>query len=57
MPEIASQITCVDCGGVCHRHPLGEPELGWQIGDVVTYRCEDCADMWYVELESEDLAD
>ena len=27
-------ITCVDCGGVCHR--LGDdPELGWHLGDLV----------------------
>jgi len=24
---------------------------------VVTYRCSDCADMWYLEVSEDDLAD
>ncbi|HEX9683937.1 MAG TPA: hypothetical protein VGA13_12705 [Acidimicrobiales bacterium] len=54
VPDI---IVCVDCGGRCHRSPTGEPELGWEPGDVVTFRCEECADVWYVELSSDDLVD
>lgn len=46
----------MDCGGTCRRSPLGEPELGWQAGDVVTYRCADCADVWYVEVADQDTA-
>ena len=52
---VPDTIVCVDCGGTSHRSPLGAPELGWQAGDVVTYRCRDCADVWYVELEAEDV--
>lgn len=52
---VADSIVCVDCGGTCHRMPLEPPELGWVEGDVVTYRCRDCNDMWYLELEEEDL--
>lgn len=54
---VADTIVCVDCGGVCYRQPFPPPELGWQAGSVVTYRCRDCADMWYLELEEEDLDD
>ena len=52
---IPGTIVCVDCGGTCHRSPLGAPELGWRAGDVVTYRCRECADVWYVELDAEDV--
>lgn len=52
---VAETIVCVDCGGLCRRIPLEEPELGWQPGDVVTYRCVDCVDMWYLEIDEEDL--
>jgi hypothetical protein len=52
---VADTIECVDCGGTCHRMPLEPPELGWQVGDVVAYRCGDCADMWYLEVDAEDL--
>ena len=51
----ADTIVCVDCGGPCHRTPLGSPEGGWRAGDVVTYRCRDCADIWYVEVAEEDV--
>ena len=37
--------------------PLEEPELGWQVDDVVAYRCRGCHDMWYLELTEDDLAD
>ena len=52
---VADTIICVDCGGQCQRMPVEPPELGWQVGDVVVYRCRDCADAWYVEVEEEDL--
>ncbi|HLT17100.1 MAG TPA: hypothetical protein VK007_10375 [Acidimicrobiales bacterium] len=54
---VADSIVCVDCGGTCHRMPIEPPELGWSVGDVVTYRCRDCNDMWYLEVAEEDLAD
>jgi hypothetical protein len=53
---VAERIVCVDCGGGCGRLTL-EPELGWQAGDVVAYRCADCADVWYLELEADDIAE
>ena len=52
----AEQIVCVDCGGPCGRL-TGDPELGWDVGDVVAYRCRDCADVWYLEVDKDDLDD
>jgi hypothetical protein len=52
---IPDTITCIDCGGRCYRQPFEPPELGWQPGDVVTYRCRDCTDMWYLEVDQDDL--
>jgi hypothetical protein len=37
--------------------PVEPPELGWDVGDLVTYRCRDCADMWYLEVSEDDLTD
>ena len=43
--DLPETIVCVDCGGVCHR--LTPPFVdGATIGDVVSYRCEDCRDRW-----------
>ncbi|MEO7555282.1 MAG: hypothetical protein ABIV94_01590 [Acidimicrobiales bacterium] len=53
---VAETIQCVDCGGVCHRL-TGDPELGWEPGDIVAYRCVDCLDAWYLEITEDDLAD
>jgi hypothetical protein len=49
------RITCIDCGGECGRLTLA-PELGWQVGDLVTYRCRDCNDRWELLVEEADLA-
>jgi hypothetical protein len=54
---VANTITCVDCGGTCHRVPFDPPELGWEPGDVVRYRCTDCLDEWFLELDEDDLTD
>jgi len=53
---VTDTITCVDCGGTCHRVPFEPPELGWEEGDVVRYRCVDCRDEWFLEVTREDLA-
>jgi hypothetical protein len=42
VPEV---ITCVDCGGNAHRLSYPPPE-GFEVGDVVAYRCADCRDRW-----------
>ena len=52
---VPDSITCVDCGGTCHRMPFEAPELGWEEGDVITFRCRECNDMWYLEVTDHDL--
>ena len=51
---VPETIVCVDCGGTCHRISY-EPDEGFDPGDVVAFRCEDCHDRWDVELTAEDL--
>jgi hypothetical protein len=46
-------IICVDCGGRCHLISF-TPEEGWEPGDIVAYRCEDCRDRWDLVLPDED---
>ena len=29
--------------------------VGWRVGDVVAYRCEDCLDRWDLVLDDVDL--
>ncbi len=51
----AGEIVCVDCGGRAFllSHP---PEDGaWEVGEIVTYRCQDCLDRWDLVLEADDL--
>jgi hypothetical protein len=54
--EIAQQITCVDCGGVCSLL-TPEPEGGFFPGDLVAYRCHECLDRWDLEVVADDLDD
>lgn len=53
MTDVERTITCVDCGGVAHLLSY-EPEEGWEPGDVVAYRCEDCLDRWDLVVPDED---
>jgi hypothetical protein len=53
-PHAPESIICVDCGGTCHllTRPYVEENgsVGFQVGDIVAYRCEDCLDRWDIEL-------
>ncbi len=51
---IPKKIVCVDCGGVCHLQSY-PPHEGFEPGDIVAYRCEDCLDRWDIEITAEDL--
>ena len=53
----AREITCVDCGGRAHLISYAPEDREWEAGDVVAYRCVDCADRWDVVLEEDDLDD
>ena len=43
------QIRCLECGGLAHQLPF-QPAEGWEPGDIVSYRCEDCAERLDVEV-------
>lgn len=48
--DVPTQIICVDCGGRCGLLSVPEPDWGFEVGDVVSYRCADCGDRWDIEL-------
>ncbi len=54
--EIPLTITCVECGGPAHRRP-DDPELGWEVDDLVTYVCRDCNHRMDIVLEEDDVHD
>lgn len=47
-------ITCIDCGGTCHRLSYA-PHEGDEAGDVVAYRCPDCLERFDMVLEPDDV--
>ncbi|NNC40024.1 MAG: hypothetical protein HKN95_04950 [Acidimicrobiia bacterium] len=44
----ASIITCVECGGRAHLISFAPPDRGYEPGDQLVYRCEDCMDRFDV---------
>lgn len=46
--SVPEKISCVECGGTCHRLSYPPPDEGWAVGDVVAYRCADCAERFDV---------
>lgn len=55
MTMVDPVIDCIDCGGRCHLTTTWEHGDRPYPGDVLTYRCEDCNDMWYLVVpEDED---
>jgi hypothetical protein len=51
-PAPPPTIVCVDCLGTCHLITF-EPPDGWDAGQVVAYRCEDCLDRWDIVWDEE----
>lgn len=47
-----AMIICVDCGGTCHL--LAHPEVEFEPGDPVAYRCADCMDRWDIVMPDHD---
>ena len=41
-------------GGACHLITYA-PDEGFEPGDVVAFRCEDCHDRWDIVLTAEDI--
>jgi hypothetical protein len=54
---IHTVIVCVDCGGRAHLVQPLDPENRPQVGEILTYRCEDCADRWDLVVDEDDLLD
>ena len=53
MIEPEQVIDCIDCGGKAHLTSKPD-DFGWEPGQMVVYRCEDCNDRWDLSLP-EDL--
>ena len=51
--EVPEEIVCVDCGQPAHRLSY-PPEEGWEVGDIVAYRCSGCNDRWDLVVEEDD---
>ncbi|MCG8601749.1 MAG: hypothetical protein MI807_16535 [Verrucomicrobiales bacterium] len=51
--DIPEEIVCVDCGQSAHRLTY-PPEEGWEVGDIVAYRCSGCNDRWDLVVEDDD---
>ena len=51
--NIDQVIDCIDCGGRCHLTTTWDYDERPYPGDVLTYRCEDCSDMWYLVVPDE----
>ncbi len=52
---IPESIVCVDCGGRCVPITHRADDDPFEAGDVVAYRCNDCADRWDVVLDPDDI--
>lgn len=50
--DLPPTITCVDCGQTAHLLSHA-PEEGWEVGDIVAYRCSGCNDRWDLVVEDD----
>lgn len=54
--SVPETIECVECGELAYRL-TGDPELGWEAGDIAVYRCSGCAERFDVVGDASDLDD
>lgn len=54
MTEVDRQIDCIDCGGQCHLLVTWADDNPPIPGDVVSYRCVDCLDVWYIVVPEDE---
>ncbi|MGI8791569.1 MAG: hypothetical protein ACR2H3_00015 [Acidimicrobiales bacterium] len=47
---VPAQIHCIDCGGDAFLLTRMDDEYVPQPGDIISYRCRDCLDQWYLEI-------
>ncbi len=57
VPEPESEITCIDCGGRAFLLSVPREDGRWLPGDIVAYRCSDCAERFDVELTEDDVGE
>jgi len=53
--DLPEKITCVDCGQDAHLLSHA-PEEGWEVGDIVAYRCSGCNDRWDLVVEDDSFS-
>ncbi|KJE75641.1 hypothetical protein FEAC_26010 [Ferrimicrobium acidiphilum DSM 19497] len=53
--RLSAEITCVDCLGRAFLMPRSYPDEPLAVGDVLSYRCQDCGDRWDLVVEEDDL--
>lgn len=54
---VPETIACMECGGVAYALVRYAPDATPEAGDVVPYRCADCAERWDVVLDDDDVAE
>ena len=52
--EVPPSIDCIDCGGKAFLLTRLDDEDPPQPGDILSYRCRDCLDQWYLEIPGPD---
>ena len=54
---VSEHIDCMECGGRAYLLQPLDPEDPPVPGDVLAYRCPDCAERWDVVIDEDDLID
>jgi hypothetical protein len=52
---VSEHINCMECGGRAYLLQPLDPEDPPAPGDVLAYRCPDCAERWDVVVDEADL--
>ena len=53
---VPERIDCIDCGGPAFLVTRLDDEDPVGPGDILSYRCRDCLDQWYLEIPGADDA-
>ena len=54
---VSEHIDCMECGGRASLLQPLDPEEPPAAGDVLAYRCPDCAERWDVVVDEDDLTE
>ena len=55
--NVPETIACMECGGLAYALVRYAPDAVPAPGDIVPYRCADCAERWDVVLDDDDEPD